>query len=56
MNHKEIVDILCEEIYDADCTIDDLEERISDMRDELNFVRGRKCLSCSLLHVAERVE
>lgn len=53
MNKQAIVDALYNEIHDAELTIDDLEERIASIRDDLNYVEGRRCLACSLLRQVE---
>ena len=58
METNEIVDTLHEEMYDADCSIEELEEIISSheasieiARMEIAFISGRKCLACSMLNV-----
>lgn len=58
MEPNEIVEMLHEEMYDADCSIDELEEIISSHEDsisiarmEIEFISGRKCLACSMLNV-----
>ena len=57
MEINEIVEMLHEEMYDAECSIEELEEIISSheesieiARMEIEFIGGRKCLACSMLH------
>lgn len=56
METNDIVDTLHEEMYDADCSIEELEdiiasheESIDIARMEIEFISGRKCLACSLI-------
>ena len=57
MKTNDIVDMLHDEMYDAECSIEELEEIISSheesidiARMEIEFVSGRKCMACSMLH------
>lgn len=50
---QELIDMLYAEMKDAEYSIADLEDIISSAEEDIIFIKGRRCLACSLLNRLE---